>query len=46
MSFWSLKLRDNRSRWTAIIVILLFIGLVLFFGGRYKSMRDLDPKGG
>jgi two-component system nitrogen regulation sensor histidine kinase NtrY len=46
MSFWPLKFRDNRSRWTAIIVILLFIGLVLFFGGRYKSMRDLDPKGG
>ena len=46
MRFWSLKFRDNRSRWTAIVVILLLIGLVLFFGGRYRSMRDLDPKGG
>ena len=41
-----LKFRDNRSRWTAIVVILLLIGLVLFFGGRYKSMRDINPKGG
>jgi len=46
MSFWSLRFRDNRSRWTAIVVILLLIGLVLFFGGRYKSMRNLDPRGG
>jgi len=46
MSIWSLKFRDNRSRWTAIVVILLLIGLVLFFGGRYKSMRDINPKGG
>jgi two-component system nitrogen regulation sensor histidine kinase NtrY len=46
MKFWSLKFRDNRSRWTAIVVILLLIGLVLFFGGRYKSMRDLNPMGG
>ncbi len=46
MRFWSLKFRDNRSRWTAIVVILLLIALVLFFGSRYKSMRDLDPKGG
>jgi len=46
MTFWSRKFRDNRSRWTAIVVILLLIGLVLFFGGRYKAMRDLAPKGG
>ena len=46
MSFLSLRFRDSRSRWTAIVVILLLIGLVLFFGGRYRSMRDLDPKGG
>ncbi len=46
MSFWSLRFRDSRSRWTAIVVILLLIGLVLFFGSRYRSMRDLDPKGG
>jgi two-component system nitrogen regulation sensor histidine kinase NtrY len=46
MSFWSRRFRDNRSRWTAIVVILLLIGLVLFFGGRYKSMRNLDPRGG
>ncbi len=46
MRFWSLKFRDNRSRFTAIVVILLLIALVLFFGSRYKSMRDLDPKGG
>ena len=46
MKFSSFKFRDTRSRWTAIVVILLLIGLVLFFGSRYKSMRDLDPKGG
>lgn len=46
MRLWSLRFRDNRSRLTAIVVILLLIGLVLFFGGRYKSMRDIDPKGG
>ncbi|UCF88094.1 MAG: HAMP domain-containing protein [bacterium] len=46
MKFWPIRFRDNRSRWTAIVVILLLIGLVLFFGSRYKSMRDLDPRGG
>jgi len=46
MKLWSLRFRDNRSRLTAIVVILLLIGLVLFFGGRYRSMRDLNPKGG
>ena len=42
----SFRFRDSRSRWTAIVVILLLIGLVLFFGGRYRSLRELDPKGG
>ncbi|MCJ7498982.1 ATP-binding protein [bacterium] len=46
MKFSSFKFRDTRSRWTAIVVILLLIALVLFFGSRYKSLRDLDPKGG
>jgi len=46
MKFWTLRFRDNRSRWTAIVVILLLIALVLFFGGRYRSLRDVNPKGG
>jgi len=46
MKLTSLRFRDNRSRWTAIVVILLLIGLVLFFGGRYSSLKDVNPKGG
>ncbi len=42
----SFRFRDSRSRWTAIVVILLLIGLVLIFGGRYRSLQELDPKGG
>ena len=46
MGLFSFRFRDNRSRWTAIVIILLFIGLILFFGGRYRSLREFDPKGG
>jgi two-component system nitrogen regulation sensor histidine kinase NtrY len=46
MRFLSWRFRDNRSRWTATVVILLLIALILFFGGRYRSLQELDPKGG
>ncbi|UCG39366.1 MAG: HAMP domain-containing protein [bacterium] len=46
MALFSWKLKDNRSRWTAILVLLVLIALVLFLGGRYRSLRDFDPKGG
>jgi two-component system nitrogen regulation sensor histidine kinase NtrY len=46
MRLWSIRFRDSRSRWTAIVVILLLIVLILFLGGRYKSMRNVDPRGG
>jgi len=43
---FSFRFKDDRSRWTAVVVILLLIGLVLFFGGRYRSLHELNPKGG
>lgn len=46
MKRFSFRFKDDRSRWTAVVVILLLIGLVLFFGGRYRSLHELNPKGG
>ena len=46
MRFFSWRFRDNRSRWTATLVILFLIVLVLFYGGRYRSVQELDPRGG
>ena len=46
MKLPSFRFKDDRSRWTAVVVILLLIGLILFFGGRYRSLHELNPKGG
>jgi two-component system nitrogen regulation sensor histidine kinase NtrY len=40
------RIRNNRGRWAAIAVILLLIALVLFYGGRYRSVHQMDPRGG
>jgi len=40
------KIRENKNRWTTIVVILFLIGLVLFYGERYRSFKELDPRGG
>ena len=46
MRFLTGKIRENKNRWVTIGIILLLIGLVFFFGGRYRSMKELDPRGG
>ena len=40
------KIRDNKGRWVAIAIILFLISLVLFFGERYRSAHEVDPRGG
>ena len=39
------RLTDNRSRWIAIAVILVFIGLLVLLGDRYRDIQSGDPRG-
>jgi len=40
------KMLDVRSRLTAIVLLILFIGLALFFGNRYRDFQSSVPRGG
>ncbi len=40
------KIADARTRWTAIILLLLVIGVVIYFGNRYRLLQMDDPRGG
>jgi len=40
------RITDARTRWTAIILLLLVIGIVIYFGNRYRLLQLDDPRGG
>lgn len=40
------KILDVRSRLTAIVLLVLLIGLALFFGSRYRDFQSAVPRGG
>ena len=40
------RIVDARTRWTAIILLLLVIGAVIYFGNRYRLLQLDDPRGG
>ena len=40
------KMLDVRSRLTAIVLLILLIGLALFFGNRYRDFQSSVPRGG
>lgn len=40
------RITDNRGRWIAIAVLLVFIGLLVFLGGRYQDIQTREPRGG
>jgi len=39
------KISDGKNRWAMVVFILILIGLVLFFSGRYRSLKETDPSG-
>jgi len=41
----STKIFKGKNRWATVLGILVLIGLVLFFGGRYRSLKEMDPRG-
>ncbi|MBN2720846.1 MAG: HAMP domain-containing protein [Proteobacteria bacterium] len=45
MSALSTRIFKGKNRWATVIGILVFIGLVLFFSGRYRSLKEMDPSG-
>jgi two-component system nitrogen regulation sensor histidine kinase NtrY len=40
------RITDARTRWTAILLLLLVIGIVIYFGNRYRLLQLDDPRGG
>lgn len=40
------RLKDARSRWTAVAVIIILMILVAFYGGRYQDLKAESPRGG
>lgn len=40
------RIKDARTRATAIAVLLLAIAVLLFYGGRYRELQSAAPKGG
>lgn len=46
MKLPSFRIKDARTRATAIAVIMLAIIVVLFYGGRYRELQESTPKGG
>ncbi|TNF46138.1 HAMP domain-containing protein [bacterium] len=40
------RITDARTRWTAIILLLFVIGMVIYFGYRYRLLQLDDPRGG
>ena len=40
------RITDARTRWTVVILLLLFIGMVIYFGNRYRLLQLDDPRGG
>jgi two-component system nitrogen regulation sensor histidine kinase NtrY len=40
------RISDARTRWTAILLLLLVIGIVIYFGNRYRLLQLDDPRGG
>ena len=45
MNALSTKIFKGKKRWATVIGILVLIGLVLFFSGRYRSLKEMDPSG-
>lgn len=39
------KMFKEKNRWAIVTAILVLIGLVLFFSGRYRSLKEIDPSG-
>ena len=37
---------DARTRWTVIVVLILFIAVALFLSGRYRTLQVQDLRGG
>ncbi len=35
----------GKNRWAMVVFLLILIGLILFFSGRYRSLKETDPSG-